>query len=114
MGCFVTHCGSGSLSEAMVTECQMVLLPSVGDQSINARLMGRDLKVGIEVEKGEEDGLFTREGVCKAVRVVMDEDSMVGKEVRDNHAKWRELLLSDGLENSYIDSYVQKLHYLLK
>ncbi|KAK7845449.1 udp-glycosyltransferase 79b30 [Quercus suber] len=73
VGCFVTHCGSGSLSEAMVTECQMVLLPSVGDQIINARLMGRDFKVGVEVKKGEEDGLFTREGVCKAVRAVMDE-----------------------------------------
>ena len=114
VGCFVTHCGSGSLSEAMVTECQMVLLPNVGDQFINAKLMGGDIKVGVEVEKGEEDGLFTREGVCKAVKAVMDEDSNVGKEVRANHAKWREFLLSNGLENSYIDSYVQKLHSLLK
>ena len=92
MGCFVTHCGSGSLSEVRVTDCQMVLLPNVGDQIINARLMGRDFKVGVEVEKGDEDGLFTREGVCKAVRAVMDEDSLVGKEVRDNHAKWRVLV----------------------
>ncbi|GMY37666.1 cyanidin 3-O-galactoside 2''-O-xylosyltransferase FGGT1-like isoform X2 [Fagus crenata] len=114
VGCFVTHCGSGSLSEAMVNECQMVLLPNVGDQVINARLMGGDIKVGVEVEKGEEDGLFTREGVCKAVKAVMDEDSNVGKQVRANHAKWREFLLSNGLENSYIDSYVQKLHSLLK
>lgn len=113
VGCFVTHCGSGSLSEAMVTECQLVLLPHAGDQFINARLMGGDLKVGVEVEKCEEDGLFTREGVCKAVRAVMDENSNVGKEVRANHAKWREFLLSKGLENSYIDSFVQNLHSLL-
>ncbi|XP_030940903.1 anthocyanidin 3-O-glucoside 2''-O-glucosyltransferase-like [Quercus lobata] len=114
VGCFVTHCGSGSLSEAMVTECQLVLLPHAGDQIINARLMSEDLKVGVEVEKGEEDGLFTREGVCKAVKAVMDDDSEVGKEVRANHAKWREFLSSKGLENSYIDNFVQKLHYLLK
>jgi hypothetical protein len=37
------------------------------DQIINARLLDRDVKVGVEVEKGEEDGLFTREGVCMAV-----------------------------------------------
>uniref|UniRef100_A0A2N9EMS9 Glycosyltransferase n=1 Tax=Fagus sylvatica TaxID=28930 RepID=A0A2N9EMS9_FAGSY len=114
VGCFVTHCGSGSLSEAMMTECQLVLLPHVGDQIINARLMSGDLKVGVEVEKGEEDGLFTKEGVCKAVKAVMDDDSNVGKEVRINHAKWREFLLSKGLENSYIENFVQKLHSLLK
>ena len=48
MGCFVTHCGSGSLSEVRVTECQLVLVPHIGDQIINARLMGGDLKVGVD------------------------------------------------------------------
>ncbi|KAF5474471.1 hypothetical protein F2P56_006370 [Juglans regia] len=114
VGCFVTHCGSGSLSEAMVSECQLVFLPHAGDQIINARLMSGDLKVGVEVEKGEEDGLFTREGVRQAVRAVMDDDSTVGKEVRANHAKWREFLLSEGLEKSYTDDFVQKLYSLLK
>ncbi|XP_059645852.1 cyanidin 3-O-galactoside 2''-O-xylosyltransferase FGGT1-like [Cornus florida] len=110
VGCFVTHCGSGSLSEAMVNDCQLVLMPHVGDQIINARLMGGDLKVGVEVEKGEEDGNFTREGVCKAIRSVMEVDGEVGKEVMVNHAKWKEFLLSKGLESSYMDSFIQKLH----
>ncbi|KAA8519726.1 hypothetical protein F0562_013982 [Nyssa sinensis] len=113
VGCFVTHCGSGSLSEGMMNECQLVLMPHVGDQIINARLMSRDLKVGVEVEKGDEDGLFTRDGVCKAIMLVMEDDSGVGKEVMGNHAKWREFLLSKGLESSYIDSFVQNLQGLL-
>ena len=54
----------------MIEYCQLVLRPNFGDHIIQARLMGGDLKVGVEVEKGEEDGLFTREGV---------------KTVRDNH-----------------------------
>ncbi|KAK2642324.1 hypothetical protein Ddye_024087 [Dipteronia dyeriana] len=114
VGCFVTHCGSSSLSEAMMTECQLVLLPNVGDQIINARLMGRDLKVGVEVEKGDEDGLFTREGVCRAMMTVMDENSEIGKQVRENHGIQREFLLSKGLESSYIDGFVQNLHELLR
>lgn len=113
VGCFVTHCGLGSLSEALVNECQLVLLPNVGDQIINARMMSGDLKVGVEVEKGDEDGLFSKEGVCKAVKAVTDEDSEIGKEVRTNHAKWREFFSSKGLENSYIDGFVHKLHELL-
>ncbi|KDO77744.1 hypothetical protein CISIN_1g017557mg [Citrus sinensis] len=112
VGCFVTHCGSGSLSEAMVNECQLVLLPNVGDQIINSRLMGEDLKVGVEVERGDEDGLFTRDGVCKAVKAVMDDDSEVGKDARQNHAELREFLISPGLENSYVDGFVQELHSL--
>ncbi|KAJ8761126.1 hypothetical protein K2173_000805 [Erythroxylum novogranatense] len=90
VGCFVTHCGSGSLSEVMINKCQIVLLPNFGDQLINARLMGGDLKVGVEVENDEETGLFTRDGVYRAVKAVMDDDSEVGKEVRSNHTKWRD------------------------
>lgn len=114
VGCFVTHCGSGSLTEAMINECQLVLLPQMGDQFINARIMSGDLKVGVEVEKSEEDGVFTKEAVCNVVRAVLDNESEVGQMVRANHAKWRDFLLSKGLENSYVDDLVQKLHSLLK
>jgi hypothetical protein len=51
----------------MVTDCQLVLLPLAGDRIINARLSGGNLKVGVEVEKGEEDELFTREELCMTV-----------------------------------------------
>lgn len=113
VGCFVSHCGSGSITEGLVSECQMVLLPHIGDQVINARVMGGDLKVGVEVEKGDEDGLFTKETVCRAVRLVMDENSEIGKEVRANHARWREFLLREGLETAYIDEFVHKLRTLI-
>ncbi|KAL7243674.1 hypothetical protein ACSBR1_015980 [Camellia fascicularis] len=79
VGCNVTHCGYGSLLEALVTECELVLMPQYGDQIINSRLMSGDLEVVVEVEMGEEDGLFTREGVCKAIRLVMEVDGEVGK-----------------------------------
>ncbi|KAI4296835.1 hypothetical protein L6164_036757 [Bauhinia variegata] len=114
VGCFVTHCGSGSLTEAVVRDCQLVLLPHAGDQFINARMMSGDLKIGVEVKKGEEDGAFTREAVSMAIKSVLDCDSELGQVVRANHAKWREFLLREGLEKSYIDGFVQKLHVLLK
>lgn len=109
VGCFVTHCGFGAISEALVSECQMVLLPYRGDQVINARVMGEVFKVGVEVKKGEDDGLFTKESVCDAIKMVMDDGSEIGKEVRENHAKWRDLLLKEGVESSYIADFVDKL-----
>ncbi|CAK7325035.1 unnamed protein product [Dovyalis caffra] len=113
VGCFVTHCGSGSLSEALINKCQLVLLPHVADHIFQARIMSLHLKVGVEVEKGEEDGLFTKEAVFKAVRTVMDEDSEVGRVVQANRAALRELLSSKSLESSYIDSFNEQLQVLL-
>jgi hypothetical protein len=80
---------------------------------MNARMMSRKLKVGVEVEKGEEDGLFTKESVCKAVNIVMDDENEVGREVRKNHEKIRNFLLSSNLESSCVDSFCQKLYDLL-
>ncbi|TKY46968.1 Anthocyanidin 3-O-glucoside 2''-O-glucosyltransferase [Spatholobus suberectus] len=51
VGCFITRCGSGSLPEALVNKCQLVLLPNHGEMVINARVVGNSLKVGVEVEK---------------------------------------------------------------
>ncbi|XP_027341271.1 UDP-glycosyltransferase 79B30-like [Abrus precatorius] len=114
VGCFITHCGSGSLTESLISECQLVFLPRLGsDYVFNARLLSRSLKVGVEVEKGEEDGLSTKESVCKAVKSVMDDGNELGQEVRANHAKVRNLLLDDNLESFYIDSLCNKLQALI-
>ncbi|KAJ8762666.1 hypothetical protein K2173_010687 [Erythroxylum novogranatense] len=108
VGCFITHCGWGSLSQSITSPCQLVFLPNGVDQAVNARMFESDLKIGVEIKK-RDDGFFSRDEVCKAVRAVMDVDSQIGKEVRANHAKYRELLLREGLEDSYIDKFVQKL-----
>ncbi|XP_059451705.1 cyanidin 3-O-galactoside 2''-O-xylosyltransferase FGGT1-like [Corylus avellana] len=113
IGCFVTHCGSGSLLEALRNECQLVMLPQIPDQIINARMMANNWKVGVEIEKGEEDGLFTKGSVCKAVRAVMEVDNEVGRLVRANHSKLRDVLLNEDLQSSYIDSFSQKLQDLV-
>ncbi|XP_059450789.1 cyanidin 3-O-galactoside 2''-O-xylosyltransferase FGGT1-like [Corylus avellana] len=115
IGCFVTHCGSGSLMEALRSECQLVMLPQTPDQIISARMMANNWKVGVEIEKGElEDGLFTKVSVSKAVRSVMEVDSEVGRLVRANHGKLRELLLSVDLQSSYIDDFSEKLKDMVR
>ena len=113
VGCFVTHCGSGSLSEALVNKCQLVMIPYEGDQIFGARLMGNKLKVGVEVGKGEEDGLFTKESVSKAIRTIMEEGNEIGRQVRANRANLRDLLLRKDLQSSYIDDFNRKLQALL-
>ncbi|PON81571.1 UDP-glucuronosyl/UDP-glucosyltransferase, partial [Trema orientale] len=113
VGCFVTHCGLGSLMEGLVNQCELVMIPQVLDQYYNARLIGHSVKVGIEVEKDEEEGFFTKESVCKAIRTVMEEDNEIGREIRANHTKLRNLLLRKDFESSYMDDFTQKLKNLI-
>ncbi|KAL2328018.1 hypothetical protein Fmac_021445 [Flemingia macrophylla] len=113
IGCFITHCGVASLLEALVNKCQIVVLPNYVDQIVNAKLICSSLKLGVEIEKGEEDGSITKESVSKAVKIVMDDKSEVGREVRENHLKLRNILLSKDLENTYVDNFCDKLRELL-
>ncbi|KAK9705890.1 hypothetical protein RND81_07G090100 [Saponaria officinalis] len=109
IGCFVTQCGAASLSEALISQCQLVLLPQRGDQITNARSMGGALKVGVEVEIGDEDSYVARDALSKAILTVMEPLSEVGRLVRANHTYWRDFLTSDGLEDSYISRLVEDL-----
>ncbi|TKY66733.1 Anthocyanidin 3-O-glucoside 2''-O-glucosyltransferase [Spatholobus suberectus] len=114
VGCFITHCDAASLTEALVNQCQSVLLPRLGsDFIINARTMGGKLRVGVEVEKGEEDGLYTKESVCRAVKIVMEDENELGREVRINHNKVRNLLLSNNFESSCVDAFCHRLQDLV-
>ncbi|KAK2350974.1 cyanidin 3-O-galactoside 2''-O-xylosyltransferase FGGT1 [Trifolium repens] len=115
VGCFVTHCGAGSLTEGLINNCQMVLMPHLdSDHIINAKIMSRDLKVGVEVKKGEEDGLFTKESICEAVKIVMDDENETGREVRTNHEKLKNLLLRHDFESSCVDGFCEKLQELVR
>ncbi|XP_073025661.1 cyanidin 3-O-galactoside 2''-O-xylosyltransferase FGGT1-like [Primulina eburnea] len=114
IGCFVTHCGWVSISEAMVSDCQkLVLIPHKGDNFINARFLQGNLGVGVEVKRREEDGFFTKEAVMEKIKLVMEEESEIGKEIMENHGKWRDFLLTKGLEDSYMHEFVQGLASLL-
>lgn len=115
VGCFITHCGANSMLEALLSKCQLVFLPTIFmDQIFNARLLSQIFKVGVEVKKGEEDGLFTKESVCEAVKSVMNDESEIAKELRANHAKLRDIFLSKNFESMYIDSFCRQLQDLLK
>lgn len=111
VGCFVNHCGFGSMWESLLGDCQIVMVPHLADQILNTRLLANELKVGIEVER-KESGWFSKESLCRAIESVMDEKSEVGLLVKKNHAKWREVLVSPNFMTGYIDRFIQNLQEL--
>ncbi|CAA7049107.1 unnamed protein product [Microthlaspi erraticum] len=112
VGCFVSHCGFGSMWESLMSDCQIVLLPYLNDQVLNTRLMTEELEVSVEVER-EETGWFTKESLSGAIRSVMDKDSEIGNLVRRNHVKLKEILVSPGLLTGYTDKFVEALQDLV-
>ena len=85
--------------EALLIQCQMVLLPNI-QQNINARMLSRSLKVGVEVKKGEEDGLFRKESVFEVVEITMDDEGKIIKEIRASNSPMRGLLLAGNLQST--------------
>ncbi|XP_022941618.1 UDP-glycosyltransferase 79B6-like [Cucurbita moschata] len=110
VGCFVSHCGFGSMWESLMSEPQIVLIPSLGDQILNARLLAQELQVGVEVKKREEDGKFTSQSVREAIESVMlVEAGGVGEMVKKNHKKWNHILTNPGFMDAYIHNFVNDL-----
>lgn len=110
IGCFVSHCGFGSMWESLVCDSQIVLIPSLGDQILNARLLAQELKVGVEVKREEDnEGWFTKESVKEAIDLVMVNGSEVGEMVKSNHAKWKGILTKPGFMEGYIENFVKNL-----
>ncbi|CAK8576237.1 unnamed protein product [Lathyrus sativus] len=113
VGCYVCHAGFSSVIEAIVNDCQLVLLPFKGDQFLNSKLIADDLKAGVEVKRNDEDGFFQKEDLLEAVKTVMVEvDKEPGKEIRENHMKWREFLLDREIQNKFIIDLVEQLKCL--
>ncbi|CAA7061246.1 unnamed protein product [Microthlaspi erraticum] len=108
VGCFVNHCGFGTMWESLVRDSQIVHIPNLADQVLTTRLCAEELEVSVKVER-EDSGWFSKESVRDAVKSVMDKDSEIGNLVRRNHKKLRETLLSPGLLSGYADKFVETL-----
>ncbi|KAL0008043.1 hypothetical protein SO802_009545 [Lithocarpus litseifolius] len=112
IGCSVTHCGYGSMWESLFSDCQIVCVPYLGDQILGARLIVEELKVAVEVER-EDNGWTSKESLSKAIISVMDKDSEIAGLVKYNYAKLKEVLTSEGMQERYLDTFIQNLQGLL-
>lgn len=106
VGGFFTHSGWSSVIEGLAFGHPLILLPIFGDQGINARVMV-EKKVGLEVERDEETGSFTREAVAKVLRLVMVEEE--GKNLRETAKRMKEVFSNKDIHGRYVDAFV---HYL--
>ncbi|KAF3633379.1 putative cyanidin-3-O-glucoside 2-O-glucuronosyltransferase-like [Capsicum annuum] len=109
IGGFVSHCGWGSVMEALSCGVPIIAMPMQHEQPLNTRLLVNDVGVGLEIQRDEE-GNIRREGVAKTIREVVLEES--GESVRNKAKELKERMRENG-END-IDGVVDALVDLYK
>ncbi|GLJ06063.1 hypothetical protein SUGI_0031140 [Cryptomeria japonica] len=111
VGVFLSHSGWSSVVEAVKFGVKLVLLPMNVDQGLNARLVGGELKVGLEVER-EEDGSFTEEHIRTAVHKVVKEECEEGTTVKSRICEMRESMFGNSeWEEKYINRFIKRLEF---
>ncbi|KNA20707.1 hypothetical protein SOVF_049960 [Spinacia oleracea] len=110
VGCYLNHAGFSSVIEGIVNDCQLAFVPQKGDQFINSKFFSGDLKLGVEVNRRDEDGYFGKNDILKAIQTVMvDTDKEPGRFIRKNHSNWRMFFLDKEIETRYIENLVDEL-----
>ncbi|KAL2557081.1 UDP-glycosyltransferase 79B6 [Forsythia ovata] len=110
VGCYLCHAGFSSVIEAIVNDCQLVMLPQKGDQFLNSKLVHGDLKAGVEVNRKDDDGSFVKDDIKSAVETVMFKiNQEPGQSIRANQKKWKEFLLNKDIQNNFIKHLVKDM-----
>ncbi|OIT31349.1 PREDICTED: UDP-glycosyltransferase 74F2-like [Nicotiana attenuata] len=109
IGCFFTHGGWNSTTEALSLGVPMVVMPLWTDQTTNAKLVQDVWSVGVRVNFNEK-GFVGREEIEKCVRTVIEGDK--GKEMKKNALKWKDLakeaVNEGGTSDKNIEEFVSK------
>ncbi|KAE8677052.1 UDP-glycosyltransferase 79B2 [Hibiscus syriacus] len=113
IGCFVNHCGYGSMWEFLLSDCQIVLIPQIFDHILITRLMVNELKIGVEVERGKNTQI-PKESLSEAIKLVMDKKNETAKMLKANRDKLKHTLSSRHLQEEYINNFIQALQDLVK
>ncbi|WCJ17788.1 UDP-Glycosyltransferase superfamily protein [Euphorbia peplus] len=111
VGCFVGHGGASSMWESLASDCQIVLVPPKFDHAVHTLIMVEELKVAIEVKK-EENRWISKARLSNAIVSAMSADSEAAMAMKSNHARWRKFLLDKDMQETYIDTFINKLHDL--
>ncbi|RZC84681.1 hypothetical protein C5167_047460 [Papaver somniferum] len=106
IGCFLNHCGWSSVIEALGFGCPLILLPMINDQPLHARTLVWK-EIGLEIERNEQDGTFSRESVAKSLRTVMVGED--GEKYRFKARELKQVFGNKSLNDGYVDRFSQYL-----
>lgn len=102
------HSGWGSVIETLRHGHALVVLPTIYDQGLNARLLVQK-GLAIEVEKDDEDGSFDRNKIADSLVTAMISNE--GEEMRVKAKEMGTIFADQALHDRYVKGFID---YLLK
>ncbi|KAG8369397.1 hypothetical protein BUALT_Bualt14G0006900 [Buddleja alternifolia] len=110
VGCFFSHGGWNSTTEALSMGVPMVIMPQWTDQTTDAKLVQDVWCMGVRV-RPDRDSIVRREEIEGCIREVMEGEK--GKELKNNATKWRDLakaaVSEGGTSDINIDTFISQL-----
>lgn len=111
VGAFISHCGWNSVLESLWGGVPMVTCPQVAEQNSNAKSVVEDWKVGVEMEREDGDGSFTKEAVQKAIEEVMGNEEVRERALQLKRVV-RQAVSAEGSSHGSLVSLVEYLRHL--
>ncbi|XP_010683332.2 anthocyanidin 3-O-glucoside 2'''-O-xylosyltransferase [Beta vulgaris subsp. vulgaris] len=113
VGCFVSHCGWGSIWESLMSKNKIVLIPQQPEQVFFSKFLAEELKLVVEVERGEDGTWVSKESLCASVISMMDQDSEISSLIKKNHENLRNKLVDPGFMHGETDRFIKHLKALV-
>ncbi|GMP25813.1 hypothetical protein CsSME_00002501 [Camellia sinensis var. sinensis] len=103
VGGFLSHSGLSSVVEAIQFKKPLILLSSLADTGLIARLL-EEKKMAYLTSREEQDGSFTRDSVADSLRLVIVEDE--GRIYREKVKEMSGLLVDDAVQDKYVNNFL--------
>ncbi|XP_068655727.1 anthocyanidin-3-O-glucoside rhamnosyltransferase-like [Aristolochia californica] len=100
VGYFITHAGSSSIIEGPANGLQIIFLPQRIDQFLNTKLVVCNLRAGVEVNRNDDDGFFTKDDLCEAVKAAM---------ACERGAEWKDFLRNGEKQEGFTRDLVEQM-----
>uniref|UniRef100_J3LW05 Uncharacterized protein n=1 Tax=Oryza brachyantha TaxID=4533 RepID=J3LW05_ORYBR len=109
-GCFLTHCGWNSTTEAIVIGVPLLAMPQWTDQPTTAKYIESAWGNGVRLQRDNNEGMVRKEEVERCIREVLEGERKA--EYRKNADKWmkkaKEAMKEGGSSSNNIAMFAAK------
>ncbi|KAJ7523860.1 hypothetical protein O6H91_18G065400 [Diphasiastrum complanatum] len=111
VGGFLTHCGWNSILESISFGVPLIAYPQFAEQRLNCRMIVDQLRIGLELQKDENELILGRKQIERVIRLLMGGEE--GVEVKKSCAQLKDVIRRSvkkgGSSYENLDAFVHEI-----